>query len=304
MLTEVDEAGWKTALNLEQHSIFFQPDYLNAVAEAFRVSVKYYIYTKKGKVLAALAVFKKGRNIVMPEQFTYTPFWVEEGLSEVKCNDILKEIITHLKRQYRKIALKLDVDIKDIRPFLWQGFVADIRYTYIKKTDEPVHPSIYKNLNKATHYTLETHFPDDKSIDINVAFLSELFFFKIKAVSFIKLMQLLTIKGYLQAFNVFYEEKHICSSLVLLDKKKNKSYTLLSNKINREHAYAHTLLYQGRIDWMCNNDFTYMDLCGADMEGISRFKAFFNPKLENHFYVSYSPANPLLRILLRVIRKF
>ncbi len=305
MILEIDSTRWRNILPLKSLSLFFNPDYLEAVGYAFNVNVRYFIFFEKETVLFASVVFEKNKNIVLPECFTYSPLWMCESLSDYKKVEIQKLFIEILKKQYRKILFKFNIDILDVRPFKWQKFQEQVKYTYIKNTSELPHKSIIKNLKKIDHdlFEFETKVTEISCLAVFMPFFTSLGYSESRWDCCKELFTLWSESGYLRTFNIKKGNQVIASNLVLLDNNMQKAYTIVLNPTDNTEKYIHTYLYQNIIDWLQVNGYTEVDLCGANIEGVASFKSFFLPALKSYYYVSYSSFNPLLNYMGRILNK-
>ncbi len=305
MILEIDSTRWRNVLPLNNLSLFFNPDYLEAVGYAFNVKVTYFIFFEKETPLFASAVFEKNKNIVLPEQFTYSPLWMCETLSDYKKVEMQKLFIQSLKKRYRKITFKFNIDIIDIRPFKWQKFQEEIKYTYIKNTSRPPHKKITRDLKSIDHniFKSEIKITQISCLNIFSPFFKELGYSKNKWHCFKKMFIKWSELGYLQTFNILKDDQVTASFLVLLDNNMQKAYTIVLNPTNSEDKHTHTYLYQYIIDWLHVNGYTEVDFCGANMEGVASFKSFFLPVLKSYYYISYTPFNHLLRIAGNIVKR-
>lgn len=303
MVKEVDTAEWQEAVK-NTHSVFFNPDFLNTIASSFKYKLHYIIYTEKGRVQAAFALFSKGKNIVTPIAFTYASIYWNKELSDRKYIAVFKSIIEYLKKKWVKISLRLSSEFTDLRPFTWNGFEIENRYTYIKDPDSGLHKSIRKNFEKAeiSGCRFDVHAPDAQSIEKNLDFFKKQGITEETAVSYKKLFQSLSDRGDMLSFNVYEADKLICSNIFLIDKERQKVFTLLLYKT--ENKLAHTFLYKKRIEWCKANNVIEMDLCGANEEGIAEFKSYFNPRLEPYYLVHYNPYDHLMKDIYIKVKVF
>ena len=294
---------WQKLIVLKELPVYYETNYLEAIAIAFHIHVVYLAVYDKGNPRLLLAAFEKNNKLITPEYFTYNPYWIDKQLGERKQLEIQKSLIFFLKKHYKKIVLKFNTNIGDIRPFKWEGFRIDIRYTYIKDTSEPVHTSIIKNLNrvKNAHISIIPTIPDESVIDLNVSFLSTFGIRSTKIICYKTVLQRWAELGYLKSFTIKNSDQIIGSSLVLLDKKLKTAYTYISSPISRNEKYAHTMLYQYRLDWLAVNGFTVIDFCGANMEKIAVFKTYFNPILKPYYIVKYSRWRNRLKFVQKIM---
>ncbi len=289
MINEIDAKQWSQFSLNKPLSIFFNVDYLACISASFGVKIAYYNYIEKDQLLFLGAVFIKNNKITTPENFTYNPYWINPNISERKNIAIQTEFITYLKSNFKKIDLKFNVDIVDIRPFKWAGFDIDIRYTYIKDTSEASYNSISTNIKKATEQNITIHVnqPTEESISITTQLLINLKYSKELVNQYLNLLKNLSEQKLLICFEIYEGENLIGASICLLDHSLSKSYTLISNPVSKKYAFAHTLMYQYRIDWLKENNYKEVDFCGANYESIAYFKSYFNPTLKPYYVVRY-----------------
>lgn len=304
MWHKINCTEWKLETSKLQLPIFYDSDFLNSTANTFNLNIDYFCFNKKGKIIALGAFFIKGTKIVRPENFSFTALWFSEELSDVAYIEIAEVLIQLLKNNYSKISLKLNSQISDIRPFTWANFKIEIKYTYIKKNDLAPHYSVSKNLSKLEkdHYVFKVQEIDNNSWQINLKFLKKLGF----SISLCSSYQLLLFEwdkiGILKALNVYKKKELICSNIVLFDKDNHKLYTILLNSVNIEEKHAHTFLYTSIFNWCKENGISDIDLCGANLKSVSKFKSYFNADLTPYFSISYSSINNKLINLKRGLK--
>jgi len=291
MVTQINKDEWLavTAKYEGLSSLFFKPDFLDIIKDAFNYQLHYFVAVQKQAPLFAAAIFSKGRDVVVPLAFTYSSIYIENTISDRKRVDLLKSFIGLLKKDFKKISFRLDDELGDLRPFTWQGFKLGLRYTYIKEVKENVHHSVLRNVERAKSegYDFKIGTVDKESIQKNLDDFSNYGLTKSAYPKYHQLFERLSSMGYLKSFNIYLEEQLICSNIVLLDKNARKLYTLLVNKTSHKNATSY--LYKETIDWCANNGYQSIDYCGANDESIANFKSYFNPNLSPYYLVSYAP---------------
>ena len=303
MLKEVNKHQWKEE-KLDDLGVFFNTAYLEGIEKSFSCIVKFYLDKSNDVLNCAIVLFSKGNRVYLPENFTYTPVWFKPDISERKQIEIFSALITQLKNQFYKITLKLNVDIKDVRAFKWDGFNVETRYTYIRDRETKIHKTIETRLKKipTNEFILNIEKPNLEDILLNVEFLKEIGFRKSLRKKYIELLKLWNDSGFLKSFRIC-DDKSISLGcfIVLLDENSKKAYTLMINGANRNHEFIHAMVYHEITKWLDQNDYKEVDFCGANYKGIAQFKSFFNPKLMSYHIVNYSPFlkyfNPILRLI-------
>ena len=296
MVNKIDKGEWLAIIagHEQLNSLFFNPDFLSTVKEAFSYQLHYFVAVQKQIPLFAAAIFSKGTDVVVPLAFTYSSIYVEKTISDRKRVDVLKSFIELLKKDFKKISFRLNSELQDLRPFIWQGFKLDLRYTYIKEVRLDVHQSILRNTERAKNenFFFRVSEVNEEVIKVNLDDFIKYGLKKATYQNYHKLFEQLSLMGNLKSFNVYKGEELICANIVLLDKSNQTLYTLLINKTHYKNATAY--LYKETIDWCAAYDYQFIDYCGANEERIADFKSYFNPHLSSYYLVSYTPYKNML----------
>lgn len=288
MWIKVNCQTWKNSTENLELSIFFHTDFLTATASAFNLNIDYYLFQKKGKILSLGAFYIRNSKIITPEKFSFTALWFSNKLNDVVYLEIAESLIQLLKKKYSDISLKLDPQIRDIRPFLWGNFNVENKYTYLKKDNNPPHYSIIRNISKLPqqYYSFKVSSLEESSLLVNLQFLRVLGFSKSLINSYKILINNWGRIGVIKSFNVYRDEELVCSNIVIVD--KNKIYTILLNNAGSKDKYAHTYLYMSIINWSQQKGISEIDFCGANLPSISKFKSYFNSELTRYYIVNYN----------------
>lgn len=292
MIIEVDETHWKQIINANECSIFFNSQFLNAIANNFNYKLHYLVFHENGKYLLSGAFYSYNRNIITPLAFTYASIQIED-ISDRKYIEVINSLCVYLKKEFRKISLRLPLDITDLRPFIWEGFRITNRYTYVKSVDDFFYKSIEKNKLKVklkaenAGFSFKVEIATEDDIDRVLGSLKKLFIRRKTIKSHKDFLLNLGNTGVLIAFNAYLNAVLNCTSLVLIDKNLKKSYALLIQE--SDNKLVHTFLYVKRLEWLQQNDFEKIDFCGANSKGLANFKSFFNPVLKPYYLVNYNP---------------
>ncbi len=291
MVKQVGKEEWLTILANQQalRSLFFNPDFLATVKDTFGYQLHYYVAIQKQVPLFAAAVFSRGKDVVVPLAFTYSSIYLDQTISDRRRVDLLKSFIGLLKKDFRNISFRLNAEMEDLRPFIWEGFQVDLRYTYIKRIGEDVHDSILRNVERAKNedFCFKVSVVEREAIKKNLDDFRHYGLPRSAYGQYYQLFERLAFMGCLRSFNVYKGEELICANIVLLDEEKHQLHTLLINKTNHKNATSY--LYKETIDWCAVNNYQFIDYCGANDERISDFKSYFNPHLSPYYLVSYSP---------------
>ena len=306
MWNRITEDNWIKIIEGLDLPIFFKHDYLKSISNSFSLQLNYFSFFKNSQVVSLFAFFSdSNRDIIIPEGFSYSPFYFQADLSEKLYVDTVTSLIKILKKDFKNIKLKLPTDITDVRPFIWENFSAEIKYTHIKKNGLLPEISVLKSLGKDFNndYQFKVEELNKSSLMLNLEFLKTLDISQKKISHHEELLKNWFNCGYLKAFNLYRNNFLICSNLVLIDYYNSKAFTILLNKVDKQFKYAHANLYSNIILWCKENSINTIDFCGANFQTISEFKSRFNTDLKMYFVVNYYPINNLLlKFKKRVIK--
>ena len=215
----------------------------------------------------------------------------------------------YLSKNYNFIALQLDPSIKDIRHFLWRGWKSYASYTYeinlvnIKDLWERMDKDAKYEINKAKKNNVEiseskdidkflilyekTFLKQNSKIPLNKDFIREMF-------------KILISRGKCKLYFANTKEKEtISGALTIWDNKK--AYYLLAASDPTMKLGANYLLLWHIIENM-SRKFTTIDLVGANIPNIVKFKREFATKLVPYYVVEkYKPT--LVKILYSIYKK-
>ena len=267
-----------------------QQEVVDSLSKVYNCEPAYFVFKRKDKVIISFIAFTKEKKLFQPIHFFYSAFWVDSELSDRIYAASLSEFIEELKKRYKHIHIALPVEIKDIRPFLWQGFSVENRYTYLKQTNELSYGKyMERKLVKAEQLPLK--FIEEKinaaAIDLNLKLLKQLNFSKTSLNGIKELLGSLRDTKYLVSFNVYSNEELLISDILLKDEDNSLVYEVLKNSLKGD-SNIHSVSYHRLFQYYGKEGFKVVDLMGADMQSISKFKAGFNPILVPHFIVKYN----------------
>ncbi|SOD11700.1 hypothetical protein [Pedobacter xixiisoli] len=291
MLYILNRESWLAEIKLTRRMLLNEQEVIvDALAKVYACEPVYFIFKRKDKIIISFIAFTKGQRLFQPIHFFYSAFWVDSGLSDRVYAASLFEFIEELKKRYKNIHITLPIEIKDIRPFLWQGFSVENRYTYLKQTNELSYGKyMERKLGKAEELPLK--FVEEKidaaAIDLNLGLLKKLSFSKTSLKDIKELLKSLSSTTYLVSFNVYLDEKLLISDILLKDEEHHLIYEILKNSLKGEDNIQ-SIAYHRLFQYYAKEGFSVIDLMGADMQSISKFKAGFNPTLTPHFVVKYS----------------
>ncbi len=228
--------------------------------------------------------------------FTSIIFKESKSLKISKMESSQKKIIgifdDYLNKKYNFIALQLEPSIKDVRPFLWLGWKSTINYTY--KVDLSNLDNLWEKIDKDAKYEInkakknnikittgenieeflvlyeKTFSKQGSKTPLNKDFIKEMFGVLLKKDK-IRLYSAKTSSG-----------EVISSSIAIWDNKK--AYYILAASDPDANVVANYLLLWQIIEDM-SKKFSSMDLVGANIPAIVKFKREFATKLVPYYTV-------------------
>ena len=305
MLYSLDRQHWVKEIEVIRSLLLNEQEkIINSICDVYKCNVVYFLFKRKDKVIISFIAFVKGNRIFQPVHFFYSAFWVDDHLSDRVYIDSVFEFVGKIKGIYNVIDIVLPVQIKDIRPFLWQDFSVGNRFTYLKRTAETKYGK-YMERKLAKASTLPFQFLEEKlnynSIALNLDLLTQLKFRASKVKKIENLLQLLSTTKYLVAFNSYLDNRLVISDILLKDEENKKIYEILKNK-SKEVENIHSISYHHLFKFYNQQGYVIVDLMGADMQSISKFKAGFNPSLVPHFVVNYKRIYQLKSVAKKYIK--
>ncbi len=305
-IIEIDKFNWsERRASFNNVSLFDDSDFIEMVSAIYETKVRYLAIENQAKTVCLSAFYIKGNQIVIPSNFISSAFLLDASLSEVSYVKLIDELHSYLKKKYKKIAFRLDTIIKDNRPFKWNGYASDLRYTYhidLKLLNYA--DNVYRNLKKID----ENKISAKELTNLDVVFsqheadLIEYGFSLVQLKRTQHFFELCLAKGILKIFAVYEDTQLKGSSLVLIDDYQKTAYLSLLSKVDQGTEH-HTFLYDYMFKQLYDLHYAKMDLCGANTKGISLFKSRFNPKLVSYFMNTYSYTHRLFNKIYMVLGK-
>ncbi|KHJ39628.1 hypothetical protein PBAC_01390 [Pedobacter glucosidilyticus] len=289
---EVDSEFWfETALSLGKASVNGHPDFVNVISKVFKVNAVHFIVYKKGTPILGFISYKKGKSLIHPTNYIYTALW-HTSSSALVVQEAFLDLICYIKTKYRFMEFSLPPEVVDIRPFIYTGFKADVKYTYINDLNNLKLSSDIKSMrNRGEHLGIEFKW-NDQSEDILKQNIDS--FFKVGySNSYINNIHLLIrgllSKGFLKGISARLDGNLLASGFILVDKYQKNAMNLFitSNKTHYQTG-VHSSLYLKNFYFLKDEGVLYNDLFGATTKGIGNFKSNFNGELKPYYYVRYN----------------
>lgn len=290
---QIEVENWESFIN-EQGGIgvFGSTDFLISTAKIYGLNIDIRLILLNNKPVLALPLFVKKNSIVLPNHYFYQFIWQKEtskeSWSQVEAFDFL---LYMLKKKYKKIKVRLPTSIIDVRPFMWNGFNTNLKYTYEKVTsDLRYHQNINRIVNKR-----QNGYSFDKNCDWErnwIFHYNDLQKFGIRIVNieiFITYFKKLTEKGLIQVFNAYKDGLFLTSIISIIDKDCKSAYFPLIGTADEHYKNGlPSLLYNYALLELKKVEVEKVDFFGANIQSISKFKSKFLPDLCPYYEVSYS----------------
>jgi hypothetical protein len=306
MVQKVDQTEWENIVVSNCLGQLFHAPFIHAVTLTYKTKPHYYLATNKEKLLLAFVAFEKDHNISVLSNLWYQPLFVADDLSDVQKNELLQDLINQLKTKFNVISLRLSPHFGDIRPFIWNNFSTEVRYTYVKSEPSKSHYSIDKNLKKIdqSQFVFKIESISKESLTLNLNTLKEINISLKNQIIVKDFIENLGKENICKAANLYQNDIMVASCIMMVDDFNKQIFTLFLNSNSKLEKYAHTYLYQTLINYTFNNGYQEIDLCGANMLNIANFKSYFNCSLKAYYLVSYNPSKAIIREFVGLAKKF
>ncbi len=302
-------AEWTKGLTaIAKQSVFADLNYLESFERVYTVNKKLVGIYENGKALLLISFFENKNRVVCPNHYFFQFVWEKEDALSWRRIMVWEFLIDELKKRYSKIHFRLPISVNDARPFEWAGFKCLLKHTYVKTLDNrPYHQNLKRILAKKHeyHFAAQTDFEAvwlKHQTDLEAFLLSTSFVSK-AITQFKELKQ----KELITTYNIYKEHKLLSSIIVLIDRFEQKAYFPLIGKIDQSESGAAAYLYDYAFSQLKMEEITQVDLYGANMKTIARFKHKFEPELKSFFEVKYNRrANVLIEMkgkLKEVVKK-
>lgn len=300
-LTPDEHPLWDEFVNRSpQGSIFVKSFWLNIVGENYRI-----VGCFRNDLLVGGIAFdtqkRSGFHLVKNSILTqYMGILYEHNahLNRIRQasqeKEILTRIIAFLEKRYDRIAITHHPNVVDIRPFIWNAFTAEIRYSYwIDITDLD---RVFKDIDKKKRNLIRKCEKENIRISISDDPIS---FHQLHARTFERqgqkcpVPQQLTCRIYEQLASIskcrlyFAENTDECAlsaAFVITDDKRAYYLMGATNPDFRVHGSSNLLLWKVMQD-LSQNGVEVFDFYGANTDSIAWFKRGFGGHLNPYFRV-------------------
>lgn len=305
MISFLSRNEWVSLVSKRRPLLFNeQESVVNAIKTYHNCEVQYIVLQKKNKVLISFVALVNKKNILAPIHFFYSAIWVDSNLSDTTYCESVTDFIKQLNQQFNSIKIKLPPNMVDIRPFIWNNYNVDNKFTYLKNIDDLTYgKDVQKGLANFDFkdYEFKNEVLTEASLAVNISIFEEFGDYSRSKINKLKkLIVDLAATNYLTCLNCYKNGNLLVSHILFVDKESKIVYTVLKNKAPAGEKLLHTVLYHQLFSFFKAKDYELVDLLGADMEKISLFKSRFNVILAPVTYLSYNKQ----RVKLNEVKQF
>lgn len=301
-MLRVTEQEWLEFIRKKEFlELFADPRFLNVIASVQELHLVYFICEYKNEALFGFPVFIKNRKIVVPNHFFYSVIVMDEEANPVIINDAWMFCLAELKKEYTTISFRFSPDVKDIRPFIWNGFSYQLRYTYLFHLHKFIPSSpLKKHITRAKErgVSYDTEYLTSDIFSIQRSDLIRFGFSSSTSSIFEKLFLEWQKNHQMICISAFFNNKRITTQLLLLDKNKKTAYcSILNSAKDYRYLKVHSGLHGFMIEYLKGLGMEQMDFCGANIKEIADFKSKFTDNLQAYYVVNYSRSMEVFRNL-------
>lgn len=299
MLEELSEYEFLNLFDKKNFRLLIQ----NKTSIHYGLTSKYLVYKNKvGEYSIRFFLYINRNSIVHPNIYHYSFIWIKDDLNTKNSRKDLNNAIESLIKQYKKIEFRL-INIKDLRAFLGHNFFIQLRYTYVKRTEDTNYSyNVVKHYKRATSiYNLNFR----EEFDFKQIFQEQYDFLnkkeiRMKSKTFLfNYLKTLYDEKLISCFSVNnLEGKRLASGIVLINEDADCGYFLFCSSLKTENKSAvNAFMYIEIQKWLFKNQISYFDYLGANYSNIAEFKQNFLPELKPYYILKYNPTNVKLNTL-------
>jgi hypothetical protein len=311
---ESDEKWNKLMEVAPQSTVFHQIEWLRIMAKYTKTKLMLLVGLDGEEIFAALPLFyeeKYGgllRKLSSPPYPTGDPYlgfvfpdshrWNQSRWEHLLVNfqEQLEEYIRS-KINPDSIFIATSPELTDVRPFLWSGYEAVPRFSYIGDirdkdlTWDRFNKSTRRNILKAETSGAFIEEGGEREYDLVIDWMAERYREQNMAFDL--------SKGYLKelyerfhptnlrVFLCNWDGEHVGGQVVLTYKNKYL-FWLGGMRLKKEEIYPNFFLFWKLIEWGRERGLEYFDLLGANTSSISKFKSQFGFDLKVYFWLQKS----------------
>jgi len=294
---------WKEAIG---GRVYSSTIWLEAVSDAYGLELKILGVFNGAELVGGLPLFIKKKQIIIPP---FTPYnSVILKLSETKypykkiyrIHSIMLNLIEYLEKQgkYSQITFIHTPDIRDIRPFIWKGWRVSPLYTYVLSISnvDDLKKKISHNARKNLKRCKKEKIYIEESEKFDILFnLLKLTFSRRKRLAPLnykklrKIYETLSKRRNAKLFIAFTKEGvPISARIITLDDDFPIAHDWVAGSDPKYFSTGGTTcLLWYIIEWLSSRGFKFLDLNGANIPSIAKFKSNFGGNLEVYFMTEF-----------------
>ncbi len=280
-------------------SVWFDPLWMNQIAEINQQKALYLIVEKNGNIQAACPLYT--RKILWQSQANspilnfYSPIMFFLPVRKYPNEIMLQKLeITHrmadfLKTNFNVVRLTFNPEIEDMRGFQQNGFHAIPVYTFILNLLQPL--NFFKNekttLRKAQTFNWEFNedFRPGEFLDLlYLMYKRKAKELKVNKQEHENLLKKLHTYGMISQYNITNSSEILSANIVLHDNGLTAYDWQTATRKDAMNQGASILLFDKMFTTL-KEKYHYLDLCGATAPGPSRLKAALGAELTQIFQI-------------------
>ncbi len=304
---EIDIERWCEITKEGEVGVFGSKEFLLTTAEVYKYNFLFCLVTYNGNSILTVPLFTHKSKVTFPNhyfyQFVWQNEWEKESWSVLDAWDVL---LKQLQSKYTEIKIRLPISVTDSRPFIWNNFDINIKYTYIKTlVDLCYHQNIKRIVKKEkVEYTFKKNCDWDENWKFHNEDLNSFGVRVIHKSSYMKYFKGLKDSGLVQVFNAYHNNVFLSSILVIIDRRLKTAYfPLIGTADGHYKSGLPAMLYNYTLTELKSEGFETVDLVGANIRNIAKYKSKFLPTLFPFFEVSYSKRAVFAKTKILKIKK-
>jgi len=292
-----EPANIREGVNREPWS---EPGFLKSVALTHNLKAWLLTCHKGEELVATLPLYERSRMgikyLVEPVTAYYQPleFFNASGhepsrlLRELS---IMEAIAGYLKKSYRRLRIKLYPANSDVRGFLWSGMNARPYYTFVHRRGDTLDPIRNEKRKLKSAWEIPYQFDGQFNLEAFLALYHQMHKRKERKLSLPQdkmesFCRALHEQGILHQHNVSLENE-IVSSEIYLGKGEGTAYALYRASKPEEMAKGVSSWHTARALDELLKVYEKVDMCGANIADVARFKAALGLKLAVFYQIEY-----------------
>jgi len=193
-------------------------------------------------------------------------------------NDVSEKLLDFLLDEYSDVGISNHYTFPDMRPFLWEGWTPEIKYTYVVDISDL--SKTWANLEKQTRYDINKAQREGRPLQWALGYFDELYEQTFERKGMVRPVS----KGFLKELNNTFDCRIVGTSnsmaYVVWDSKR--AYYILGASDGTGSALSVWTMFDG----LNGMGIKEVDLIGANTKEIASFKSGFGGKLRAYYQVT------------------